>query len=298
MKYISVEGDRLILRFNYDKKIVDAVKTIDGRIWNKDGKRWEAPKDNLEEVLEALVPIGFTLSDAVQKLEREAKEKNAFIDNIKSSIDQPYNGPLPLYDFQRKGVSFLKSLPCALLADVPGLGKSIQTIGACEDQGKVLVFVPASLKYSWEAEIKKWYPDDKIIILDGNKKERLAQWLWAKDKKYKWVIANYELLLHDFDLIKDYMWPVIVCDEATRISNPDAKTVRNLKQLNSMKRYALTGTPISNKPDDIWSIIDWLIPGYLGSYYQFKNKYCVMEDESWGYIDREGNYLWKPESGR
>jgi SNF2 family DNA or RNA helicase len=93
------------------------------------------------------------------------------------------------------------------------------------------------------------------------------------------VIANYELLIHDFDILSEHEHDVIICDEATRISNPEAQTTVNLKKLHSRKREALTGTPISNKPDDIWSIIDWLVPRYLGSYYQFRNKYCEMSED-------------------
>ncbi len=91
------------------------------------------------------------------------------------------------------------------------------------------------------------------------------------------MIANYELLLHDFEAISKIPWDAIVCDEATRISNGQAKTVKRLKKLQAKRRIALTGTPISNSPHDLWSIIDWLEPGYLGTFPQFFERYTKSD---------------------
>lgn len=286
--YISLRGDKLVVSFRFDPEIVATVKGIDGRLWNKDMKQWEIPKENVGEVLKALEPLGFVANLDVKRLKQQEEEFLSSIDTIRAT-EAVYEGPLPLFDFQRKGASFLKAMPAALLADVPGLGKSIQTLAATEHEEQVLIFVPASLKYNWEEEIKKWLKDSRVLVIDGNKKERTEQWLMATDGFYqnsvkvrpKFVIANYELLLHDLDLIKAHEWPVGVCDEATRISNPDAQTTKNLKSLKIKKKIALTGTPISNRPTDIFSIIDWLVPRYLGSFGQFRNKYCQMEDD-WG----------------
>lgn len=291
--YIALHGSKLVVSFRFDPAIVAAVKSIDGRFWNKDMKQWEIPKENVSDVLKTLEPLGFVANLDVKNLKREEDAFTTRIDQLRA-VDTPYTGPLPLFDFQRKGAAFLKNMPAALLADVPGLGKSIQTLAATEDAEQVLIFVPASLKYNWSAEIEKWLKDAKVLVIDGSKKVRTEQWLMATDGFYqggvkmypKFVIANYELLLHDFDLIKDHVWPVGVCDEATRISNPDAQTTKNLKLLKITKRIALTGTPISNRPTDIFSIIDWLVPRYLGTFGQFRTKYCEMESD-WG---PQGNY--------
>lgn len=287
--YLSLKGEKIIAAFRFDPRLVETVRKIDGRFWNTKDKQWEFPAENVVEVLKALEPYGFYVHPDLIKLKNVEEAFVNKLEELKNAPDIPYEGSLPLLDFQRKGVSFMKMMPAALLADVPGLGKTIQTIAAVEQDPTVLVFVPASLKYSWEGEIKKWQPDAKIVVIDGNKEERLSQWITGMNGFFqggvkvipKYVIANYELLIHDFDVIKNHEWGTIVCDEATRISNPDATSVKNLKQLRSKKRYALTGTPISNKPDDIFSIIDWLVPRYLGTYAQFKKKYCEME-EDWG----------------
>lgn len=289
-RFINLKGDKIVLFFTYDQKVIETIRTIDGRIWNKFEKHWEIPKENLEDVVSILSPLKFELSDAVKREYERAQEIQKEYDLIKASSDQPYTGVLPLYDFQRKGAMFLRTMPHALLADVPGLGKSIQSLASVEDgDRKVLIFCPATLKYSWKTEIEKWQPNETVVVIEGNKKIRGEQWINGLKGMYvnrskvipKYVIANYELLLHDIDILKEHEFDVIICDEATRISNPNAQTTVNLKTLKSKKRIALTGTPISNKPDDIWSIIDWLVPRYLGSYYQFKNKYCEMADD-WG----------------
>lgn len=279
--HINLTGSKLTITLRFDPKLVAYIRSIDGREWNPKEKRWEVPSENVEEALKVLLPLGFVPSLAVKALAQSLKDDQARIETIKASNDQPYAGKLPLFDFQRKGASWLKAMPGALLADVPGIGKSIQTLAATEDDRKILIFCPASLKYSWEAEIKKWIPEAKIIVIEGSKKERTEAWVWARDPKFKYVIANYELLVHDHETIKDFNWGTGVCDEATRISNPSAISVRNLKTLSFSKRIALTGTPISNAPDDIFSIIDWVVPRYLGTYNQFRKKYCLI-DEEWG----------------
>jgi len=283
----------IVLSFHYDPEVVIAVKTIDGRRWNKEAKRWEIPIENVEETVEILKPFGFIPSEFIKQ---KLAEQDAFLEKIKAIklSDEKYEGSLPLFDFQHKGAAFLKAMPCALLGDVPGLGKSIQTIAATEGDEQVLIFCPASLKYNWEGEIKKWMPDIpfQILVIDGDKEERTRRWKKMVQAEYpipddcrrpKYIIANYELLLHDFDLIKDYQWGTIVCDEATRISNPKTQTSMNLCALHSKKRMALTGTPISNSPVDIYGIFNWMIPGYLGTYAQFKKKYIATEDSDWGY---------------
>lgn len=284
MKFINIKNNKIVPSFKYDPDVVMAIKSIDGRVWNKINKQWEIPLENLDEAISILTPLGFIPSSFVLEMVKKQKE---FLDKISliRQSDEKYSGSLPLFDFQHKGATFLKNMPFALLADVPGLGKSIQTIAATEGDEQVLIFCPASLKYNWKGEIEKWVKDSKVLVIDGNKRERTDQWVLSKHPKkyYKFTIANYELLLHDFDLIKDHPWGTIVCDEATRIANPRAQTTQNIYALKSKKRIALTGTPISNSPEDIFGVFHWLIPGYLGTYSQFQKKYCDMQDSGWGY---------------
>lgn len=281
--YINIKNNKVVLSFKYDPNIVMSVKSIDGRVWNKTNKQWEIPIDNINEVIDILSPIGFIPSSLVLE---EVKKREQFLNKIESIKDgngEKYTGSLPLFDFQHKGASFLKNMPYALLADVPGLGKTIQTIASTEQDKQILIFCPASLKYNWKEEIEKWLPKSTTLVINGNKQERENQWKISSTYNYKYIIANYELLIHDFELIHNKHWPVIVCDEATRVSNPSAKTTQRLYTLKSDKRIALTGTPISNSPQDIYGIFQWLVPGYLGTFNQFKQKYLDFVDSGWGY---------------
>ncbi len=286
---ISVAGNSLLITFKYHPRLLNVIREVDGRYFNKDKRRWEVPVENVVECWDALKEHGFIADSEVLALyEKRAVELQKIAD-IKR-VSAPYLGTLPLYDFQKTGAAFLRELPAALLADVPGLGKTLQVAAAFEDSnGQILVLVPASLKFNWKDELFKWLPKDRSLVIHGTKQERAEQWSYANKgmprgngRIYpKWVIANYELLLHDFAQIaqRDHEWSAIVCDEADRIANPFAKTTKALKMIRSSKRIALTGTPVSNTPEDLFSIIDWLYPRFLGSFSQFQKKYCKLHPE-------------------
>ena len=233
--------------------------------------------DHIQQVIDALAPLGFSIDPAIHDLKEKISRENAELQALR---DQPakYDGKLPLYDFQKVGAMFMRASSGTLLADVPGLGKTIQTIASQENKIlRTLVLCPASLKFNWKEEIEKW-SDRTIQVINGNKKERSEQW----PRYYNWTIANYELLLRDYEEISKIKWDEIVCDEATQISNPGAKSVKALKQISAPKKIALTGTPVSNTPVDLWSIIDWIRPGYLGNFSQFKDKYVLTD--WWGNV--------------
>lgn len=274
---IEFQNNILSIAFRYDPKIVLAVKTIPGRQWNAALKQWEAPVAHAAEAISVLQPLGFFISPDVVALASELVKQREKIENIKKNSTF-YKGALPLYSFQKIGATFLSEMSGALLADVPGLGKTIQTIAALEDAHNILVFCPASLKYTWKEEIEKWYPGSCPFVVDGKPEERRVVWR----SFVKWTIANYELLLHDYDEIMLHVkdngpWEAVVADESTRIANPASQTTQALKSIPTKKKIALSGTPISNSPEDIFSVVDWLSPRYLGSHWQFKDRYCLQD---------------------
>ena len=200
MKFINIRNNKVVPSFKYDPDIVLAIKSIDGRVWNKTAKQWEIPIENLDETLHILSPLGFIPSSLVLDKVKKEREFLNTIEEIRQS-DNPLASSLPLFDFQHKGASFLKNMPFALLADVPGLGKSIQTIAALEeDPGPHLIICPSSLKFNWMNEISKWEPKSKVVVVNGNKEQRKKQWEEGHNSA-KYTIANYELLLHDFDIL-------------------------------------------------------------------------------------------------
>ena len=239
------------------------------------------PSYHVEKLLDTLSFFSPDVSDEVFELKEKVKLYLETSLSIKrQELPPAYRTSLPLYEFQKKGSVWMTHMKRCLLADQPGLGKTIQTIAALSDSNlapsNILVIANASNKYDpWENEIKKWSSETPLII-GGKAEERSYQ--WASWKKYKWIVCNYELILRDYDLIKEIKWDAIVCDEAQRISNPSAKTTRAIKSLHAEIRIALTGTPVSNSPVDIFSIMDWLHPGYLGNYKQFFADYVVEDN--------------------
>jgi len=274
--WLNLIQNKISITFQYHPRIVNAVKTVTGRSWNAPMKRWECPIENADEAVRILTPLGFTASAEVRALVDEILQETKIADDIKNGPTPEITSRFPLFDFQKKGTVFIQKMKGVLLGDSMGLGKSLQTLAALDcDSGPHLIICPKSLLFSWKAEISKWAPDDKVIVIDGDKETRKTQWFYAKTSKY--TVANYELLLHDTPFISTTEWKTITCDESTRISNPEAKTTQILKTLKCGKKIALTGTPVANSPVDIFSAIDWLAPRYLGSFAQFKEKYCVTD---------------------
>ena len=188
---------------------------------------------------------------------------------------------MELYPYQQKGVEFMIKNGSCLNAFEVGLGKTIVTLAVFNTIStpfKALILCPKTLTWQWLAEIEKFTPHFKAVVIKGNAEERAS--LWVKDADI--YIANYELLLRDFNFAAGTIWDYVVCDEAVKISNPLIKTYKVLMRIKSKNRIALTGTPFQNRIQDIYGIINWLKPGYLGNYYAFLNRYCVKN--YWGSV--------------
>jgi SNF2 family DNA or RNA helicase len=160
-----------------------------------------------------------------------------------------------------------------LLADVMGLGKTLQSIAVINDLVSIgknnrLVVCPGTLVDNWKRELTKFSPHLKVLIHTG-------QWRYGIEKHlmgYDLVITTFETLNNDIGLLSDIDWQLVIVDEAQAIKNPKAQRTKSLKRLNAKYRLAVTGTPIENSLMDIWSIFDFLRPGYLGSYSEFDNR--------------------------
>ena len=187
---------------------------------------------------------------------------------------------LPLFPYQLKGAEFLHRIGSGLLGDEMGLGKSVQALAVCEraDAKKVLIFCPSSIKWQWKEEIEKFMPGSSVAVIKGVPKERLT--LWQGD--YRFYVVNYELLLRDFALMNAREWDIIVADEAHKISNARAKQSRMIKKLRGKRKIAMTGSPLSNRANEIWNLIDFCQPGVLGNYWVFIQRYCLKN--KWGAI--------------
>ena len=267
--------------FNYNHALVQFVKSFSGRKYDPAKKVWTLPLVNGLKTIERLSGRGFAIeTDLLAVADQEEKRVKEVLE-VSKLDDTEFETSLPLFPYQRVGSAFLCKVGSGLLGDEMGLGKTIQALAVCENTKaeKILIFCPSAVKWQWADEIKKFLNEYRVtvVVVDGKKTLRRTQWAMASvNIAPTYVIANYELLLHDFDLINMVgEWDVLIADEATRISNPMAKQSKAIKKLQAKRRIALTGTPISNRANEIWNIVDFLNTGALGSYWDFVQHYCL-----------------------
>src|SRR3984893_3545985 len=185
-----------------------------------------------------------------------------------------------LLPYQREGVLHLALGARALLADEIGLGKTIQGIAACvllaklKQIERVLVVCPASLKAEWEEQIAR-FCDRPTRLVFGSRAQRHAAY---QDPAF-FTIVNYEQVLGDAEEINSTLKPdVIVLDEAQRIKNWQTKTARRVKSLRSPYAFVLTGTPLENRIDELYSIVQYLDPEILGPLFRFNRDFYQLDE--------------------
>jgi superfamily II DNA or RNA helicase len=191
---------------------------------------------------------------------------------------------VPLYPYQQEGMLHLAFTERALLADEMGLGKTVQAIAACEllrrlrGIERVLVVCPASLKGEWEEQIARFTSLPSRIVA-GSRAQRLAQYGEDHGEGAFFYLANYEQILSDGDAVQERLAPdVIVLDEAQRIKNWQSRTARAVKRLRSPYAFVLTGTPLENRIDEIYSIVQFLDPSLLGPLFRFNREFYLLDE--------------------
>ena len=184
--------------------------------------------------------------------------------------DETHLAGIPLRKYQLEGfrwMSLLKALGLGgVLADEMGLGKTLQSLCMIKSEtGEMpsIVVCPKTLVWSWDREIEKFFPDMKRTVIDSLKpEERVSKW---KSTGKELIITSYSVVINDFSFLKDKFFETIIIDEAQQIKNNNTKRFRILNSLKSKHRFALTGTPLENHVSDLWSIFQFIMPGYLGS---------------------------------
>lgn len=209
-----------------------------------------------------------------------AKSFDEFLSRVKKGkpvkkVHIPVKLSKILRPYQKSGIEwlyFLRSYRFAgILADDMGLGKTLQTL-AVLDMEKVenrpsVVVCPKTLLYNWQIEAEKFFPKLKTLIYDGSPKERLLQ--MEEIKNCDLMIVSYGTLRQDEEKLSTHRFNYAVLDEAQFIKNHATKSAQTVKKLNADYRLALTGTPLENNVSELWSIYDFLMPGFLGNYENF-----------------------------
>ena len=198
-----------------------------------------------------------------------------------------------LREYQKVGVQWLYMIAkCefgGILADEMGLGKSIQTITYIkhrlqeEKQAKMLIIVPTSLLYNWEDEFQKFGKEISIMIVNDIKAHRLEKLKHVDQAQV--IITSYGLLRQDIEVYEKMEFDTMILDEAQNIKNPKSDTAIAAKKIKARVKFALTGTPLENSIYELWSIVDFIMPGYLGSFQTFKEMYPITDLEETGYMN-------------
>ncbi|MFA5262850.1 MAG: DEAD/DEAH box helicase [Opitutaceae bacterium] len=189
---------------------------------------------------------------------------------------------LPLFPYQREGMLHLAFTERALLADEMGLGKTIQAIAACallKRMGKaqrVLIVTPASLKTEWEEQIRRFTALEHRLVYGGRLKRLGA---YTREGAPFFTLVNYEQVIADALDINMRLQPeIVVLDEAQRIKNWNTKTAQAVKRLRSRYAFVLTGTPIENRIDELYSLIDYLNPAIFGPLFRFNREFYSLDE--------------------
>ncbi|HEU6448874.1 MAG TPA: DEAD/DEAH box helicase [Verrucomicrobiae bacterium] len=214
----------------------------------------------------------------------EAKELKKRVSEFKGvpGMELPKGLSAELRPYQKDGFDFLAHLfqikLGGILADDMGLGKTLQTLTwldwlkerHAKNPKPSLVICPASVLHNWRREAEKFTPDMKVLVLEsGAARHNLRKQIPQHDL----IVTNYALLRRDLEELQKFSFRAVILDEAQFIKNPGAQVTHSVKQLKCEHKLALTGTPLENRLLDLWSIVDFIQPGYLGTQEQFLDTY-------------------------
>jgi hypothetical protein len=271
---------------------------------------WEKQVNAAAGTTEAsLLPTGEALSlalrgEAVDGLPILAVDAEGWVAELLGRRDGHASGPThasplaappgfvgQLRPYQERGVGWLTFLAeCGLgacLADDMGLGKTIQYIAyllhrrhrAARLAGPSLLLCPTSVVGNWRHELERFAPELRLLVHHGGARRTGADFALEAQKR-DLVISSYALVHRDRDTLASVSWDGVVLDEAQNVKNPATLQARAVRSLRARYRFALTGTPIENRLSELWSIVDFLNPGYLGTQHRFRQRF-IMPIERW-----------------
>lgn len=278
-------SEPLGLRFNLPEELSEGA----AKILKKSANKTITDVDQAVKTLRALERQGESVHvypDAEEFIEKRLLQRR-----LQSKTDEirkdPTGHPLrktllnvELLPYQMDGVAFAVGAGRAILADDMGLGKTIQGIGVAHllanlaDIERVLVVCPASLKSQWNAEIHRFCNRSSQIVL-GTASERAAQY----ESETFFKIANYEQVVRDEAIVSRLHWDLIILDEGQRIKNWESKTSRVFKTLKSTFALVLSGTPLENRLEELFTVVGFVDSHRLGPAYRFLNRYRVVNDD-------------------
>ncbi|MEW6754247.1 MAG: DEAD/DEAH box helicase [Candidatus Latescibacterota bacterium] len=285
-------GEEVEVRVSQPLPRPPAVRACLSRFFDVEGVLLGAPQETLPPLLAALEALAprehrlVSVDEAVREYlellqDREAvqKQKDWFLEQVRAGRRSLGVLAARLYPYQEEGALHLAFGRRAMLADDMGLGKTVQAIAAAallkELRGteRVLVVTPASLKHQWAREIRR-FTSLPVTVIEGG--------LLARRDGYRagsfFTVLNYELVRRDLDELEKVCPQLVILDEAQRIKNWRSKTAIAVKRLQSRYAFVLTGTPLENRLDELYSIFQFMDPRILGPLWRFNERFFELAE--------------------
>ncbi|MBM3201739.1 MAG: DEAD/DEAH box helicase [Chlamydiae bacterium] len=235
---------------------------------------------NIDESNFKDLPVKFSMTKKLQEIRSQMLGE---VDMEFSSVPKEIKADLRAY--QIEGIHWLERLRSmylnGVLADDMGLGKTVQAIVAVtqahKNEGTSIIVCPTSLLYNWKEEFAKFNPHMKVMIVDGVPSHRKKMIEAAKDVDI--IVTSYSLLQKDIEQYQAVFFKCVILDEAQHIKNRGTRNAKSVKMLKSEHRMILSGTPIENSLEELWSLFDFLMPGFLSTFDRFLEKYIRSQGE-------------------
>ncbi|MEX1229012.1 MAG: DEAD/DEAH box helicase [Planctomycetaceae bacterium] len=278
-------GEQPTLRFGIPDKLDEAARKIVAPLANRDIDDIHDLVKRLTKLerLEQSVTVYPDAEEFIQQKMFQERMGELTAEIRRDPAGHPLRKTLlktELLPYQLDGIAFAAGAGRAVLADDMGLGKTIQGVGVAEflarnaDIRKVLVVCPTSLKSQWKSEIERFSERSCQLVL-GGMAERATQY----DNDAFFTICNYEQVLRDLLAIDRVTWDLIILDEGQRIKNWEAKTSNVIKSLKSKFALVLTGTPLENRLDDLYSVVQFVDDRRLGPAFRFFNRHRMADEK-------------------
>jgi SWI/SNF-related matrix-associated actin-dependent regulator 1 of chromatin subfamily A len=288
----------MLIKFPYNKEVISRIREIPGRKWNPDERGWDIPNRYLYRAAEAVNSHYPNIAESIRIYANRLAPKQAAVEELSSvltpdnlsteigiealqKIRRELNLSHTLFPYQELGVAFLDTVPTrgAIIADAPGLGKTIQTLAwlSLHPKFSTVVVTPASVKRHWARESEKWVPDRSVqVIMSGKDKIELSTDI---------TVVNYDLLWKLKEELVQLNPVVVVFDECTYLKEAKAKRTKAAILLGRTAKYVigLSGTPIINRPIEFFNILNLIDSKQFPSWFKFGLRYCNGEHNGYGW---------------
>jgi len=289
---VTVEDEKLIVRFQYNPNTVATIKTLPRREYDPITKTWSLPLKDYPVLIKLFPSVKEQRLDDIFKeylnnkeMERVKKEEQ-LCKKVEINLKPVGGRESILRKYQEEAVNFTLLNKNSILNLAIGCGKTITAICTalvlkkCKPNLKVLIVCPTSLKWHWESEIEK-FTEETSVIIEGNFKKRKELY----NNMATFTIVNYETvrITKDLNILSSINWDLIIADEVTKIKNSKTKNWKSLNKLKTSYKIGLTGSIIENNLNDLYSILSWINPRIFGGYWDFRKRYMIYRKVVMGY---------------